>query len=220
MAEWLAGYFLVLPKPFAKHEPLVTVSDCLHDVVPGLWCFPWAVETDVPTPDRPAEPLLTEARDFFAAEFEANRFGWPYVFMSVELAREAARRFMPLPGLRLLGVVVDDVGRHRLMDALQPNGPKEGECGTFVAVKDPRPIEPGRVLGYEALGAEVGGSFHTAWCHGVPSEWVGFAPKLTPEGLFAERDECVRVADDCHFQRLGAEPCAWVAAELRSYPLS
>jgi len=207
---------------------VVTVCSCLAVVGPGPWALPWVTATDLGRLDEatalgvPAD-RLAEAMRWTDGQLAAGGWGWPEVFATPEVARAFVERFVPEPGdLRLLGVAlpVDAVPAY-LADHPLPTDPSTGVPAVDAAVRSGLPPAPGgTVLGHEVLGEEIGGTFHSWYCHGLePMVHTRLGVEVNGFGLLDDRAEAEAVAALVGSPDVGAEPVPWRAWAVIAYPV-
>jgi hypothetical protein len=144
-----------------------------------------------------------------------GELGWPCVWKSLDAARAAAKTFgldSDVFAILELGIPVDEVGG--LLAALAP-GPSEGSTGIHACLQQAIPLhEHGAVAGWELLGAEHGGDFHSWLCNSLQDEaarQLGIAP-----GAFGllQSEKDARAVMDLIAGGVGAEPVPWFAVQL------
>lgn len=229
--EWIeAGYFIVadaarpdLGSCSLPHRR-VTISTCIVDSYPDWWALPWA---------RTSEDELEKRRvslDLDPSQFAALRawvadavargeYGWPNVFLTLGSAREFHRRFLAgRTGQRVLGAsVARDVAARFVRDEA-PSG-KNAAPGVWSALSRERRAERGgQLLGFDIVGAEVGGSFHTFSCNDLERDFAAhLGIQLNAHGLIDEAAHALAASEYVNRGDVGAEPVNWYPMRIVEY---
>lgn len=95
--------------------------------------------------------------------------------------------------------------------AAHPGG---SDCGFVTCLSASRAVESHPVLGWEVLGAEIGGGFHSWLCNSIQNHaFAKHGIRPGPLGLLSsEADACavLRMIDE----GLGAEPVPWFRGQI------
>ena len=150
-----------------------------------------------------------------------GHFGWPNEFFSLRAAREF--------GIRFLGAAQRSriVGMSLAMDVaaafLREEAPQERHdgSGVWTVLKRGVPLaQGGSLLGFDVLGAEYGGWFHTFCCNGLEQE---FNEKLgitfNEYGLIDDYSRAVTACEYTNRDDVGAEPVAWYPFRVDDRPV-
>jgi hypothetical protein len=106
-----------------------------------------------------------------------------------------------------------------LIDEFEPQKPDIGEMGMIQILK--RKISEDEAtneetLGYDFIGVEVGGSFHTFYCNNVTEELTTkLQLTLNQSGLFDRVDNWQQVPDYLNDEANGLEAVPWVVAKTK-----
>jgi hypothetical protein len=224
MDYYLGGYYLVegLPRPpqMASFLPEVlwTVSACICNVYPDAWAFPW-VNTD---PDRQAEEQARlglsdtdygHMQAWVNTTFNEQRFGWPNVWLDLASARQYYHHYLrSIVGIKLLAIALP---APYLEDALAASAPKPGmgEDGVHQMLQLRRTLtepEAEHARGFEVLGIDLGGTFHTFLCNYLE---VPYRDELgltfNHNGLLASLADAQRASEYTNLDSTAAEPVSW-----------
>lgn len=229
--DWIgAGFFLLSEGKSSEKSPrllpahIITVSNCIVDTYPDSWALPWV--------DTPADELRSmrdslglddnafgDLRSWVEQAMESGDFGWPNVFFSVRAGREFSHRFLgALQGVRLVGLsLTKDVAA----DFLREEAPQEGRGASGVWTMLARRellAQPATQLGFDVLGAEYGGWFHTFSCNGLEKDFSDKLGVLFNQcGLIDEYVRAVAASEYTNRDDTGAEPVAWYPFRVDDY---
>ena len=212
-----AGY--AAARPFRPAPPihgarlppaLLTASSCLAAVGPGPWALSWTTGSAERRRDSARElgvdpaalPLLER---WLQARMDAGEWTWPRWFTALATAREFVARFCARdPATAVIGIGVTEATVRELGLPIVP---------------DERPLAPGgRALGYELLGAEMGGDFHSWLCNDLePVLHERLALRVNAHGLIDDLDTAAAAARELMDPEVGAEPVPWFPALLVDY---
>jgi hypothetical protein len=230
-SEWIeAGYFIVSDTAPPSREgcfapPCVaTISTCIVDSYPDDWALPWASIAEEQLQERRASlglerPDFAALRAWVSKALESGEFGWPNVFLSLGAAREFSRRFLGKVTLRrLFGASAAADVATRFLHEMAPQRPNAGS-GTWIALSRNRRIEPGgRPLGFDIVGAEWGGNFHTFWCNGLEREFeTRFGIRVNQQGLLDDEVQAQAACEYVSRPEVAAEPCCWYPVRVSEY---
>ncbi len=229
--EWLeAGFYIISGGKSPERatcllpERIVTVSTCIVESYPDSWALPWAATTSDEL--RQIQALLglkdsefAELRSWVLRAMDDEKFGWPDVFFSLNAAREFRHRFLTaVKDTRILGL---SLARDVAEEFLRDEAPQEGHGGSGVWTMLRRGAQlnrPASPLGFDVLGAEYGGAFHTFSCNGLEQD---FNKKLgitfNRYGLIDDYPTAITASKYTNQDDVGAEPVAWYPFRVDDY---
>lgn len=232
MDHYLGGYYLVeglaRPPQLSDFLPpmLWTVSSCFCTVYPHTWALSW-VTSAVEDRDAMRMRLGLDAAGFrrlqaeVDADFAAERFGWPNVWLDRASAEEFYRRYLAaVPHVRLLAVALPAVYLDGFLQEHAP-APGFGAAGLYQLLS--RRIEltgPAQPLGYEILGVEEGGGCHSFLCNYLEAPYrEELRVRFNEHGLVADYADATRAATYTNLPTTGAEPVPWYPWLVVEYAL-
>ncbi|GAB3935963.1 hypothetical protein [Larkinella terrae] len=227
MNNYLGGFFLIKLKPFDWSPiPLVyTGSTCINDSMLATWSYRWVNERVEET--RAAEELLglnpakvTAIRHWTDQKLTEGKVGYHQVFLDLKTAQEYRQRFFAhLDAVKLLAIYFDEPAADAIIEELRPKRANMGECGLYQMLSRKVPEAEDNdetTIGYDLVGIEQGGSFHSFHCHGIGPELVRkFGLTLNEFGLFDYCDDWKPVLDAFQNGEIGAEPVPWFVAKVK-----
>jgi hypothetical protein len=206
-------------------QRLITLSPCLAVFFPDLWALEWTSLTEDERQESASalgigSEQLPSVLRYVTSAYERNTLGWTRVWSSRSAAREAVEHLQLDPDhLLLLELGVPEERVDGLVAELEP-GPSHGECGFYNALRSRTPMSTeGATLGWEPLGVECSGCFHSWLCNSLHEpgyERLGIKP--AQGGLLKTLDEAERILDLIN-DGLGAEPVPWFPALLSRHML-
>jgi hypothetical protein len=229
---YVGGFYLVEgTTDFPKHRPNVpsplwTVSTCICDLYPDVWAFPWATVTPDTLGDRQQHLQLTDA-SFARVRAECDQalnnhlLGWPDVWLSLTEARTFYWRYLQhLDAIKLLTIALPTAHWEEAVHDLAPLDGYAGG-GVYQLLKQRQTLPDGYVArGYDILGSEYGGSFHSFFCNGLEQAYrdVLHLP-LNAYGLIDQHESAREATHYTNLETTGAEPVPWYPWLVVEYPL-
>ncbi len=194
---------------------LITLSSCLTEFLPDHWALDW---TSCSTDERIAavkklgvpEELLPILKTAASDAFNVGDLGWPCVWQSasaaraaIDLVKGAVEEFVVLE----LGVP-EDAATMLLAELAPRTG--EAESGFLKKLTSASSLEPRSVpLGWEVLGAEDCGSFHSWLCNSIQDHALAkLNVRPGPLGLLEVEHDAAAIVELIE-SALGAEPVPW-----------
>jgi hypothetical protein len=226
--EWLeAGFFVVSggksPERGNNLLPprIVTVSTCIVESYPDFWCLPWAETTteqllSIRESLALADSEFEDLRSWVGRAMDDGNLGWPNVFLSLGIARRFRHQFLgAIKGSRIVGLsLAKDVAAEFVRE--------EGEGGAGVSTMLTRGVpldQSGSLLGFDVLGAEYDGGFHTFSCNGLEQD---FNEKLCiTVNKYGLIDDYLRAVAACEYVNRDdtrSEPVNWYPFRVDEYP--
>ena len=205
-------------------QQVLTLSSCLTELFPSVTAFEWASCSE---PERIADAAKFGIRAASVPELmrtmtdaaAAGKVDGTAVWNSLDDARAAAHQFdLDSGSFALLELGVPDDLVPELLIELQLM-PDDLVDSFAAALRTGAPLRDGGVaLGWELLGAELGGEFHSWLCNSLEEDaakQLGVRPG--PFGLLATEHEARAVAG-LIAAGLGAEPVPWFPGLLIRHP--
>lgn len=214
------GYLIVKPSPAGVPEHPISISRCLAEVMPDVWCLSWAGCGDDERYEHASNFGLslddtTRAIDWVTDRFDKGDIGWPGVFLSAQCAQEFLATFLPGQQLNLIGL---GLPKDLVKDFLTEADPGVlGKSATYLALERNQKLEkPYGVMGYEVLGYDTS-DFHSWVCNGLHKDEELSAVTLNQHGLIDNLADARKVAEYVRRDEVGAEPAIWRPWVLLQY---
>jgi hypothetical protein len=229
----MGGFLLARPWPpwswvdSTRLPPaIITASDCLGAMSPEPALLPWGQATEVQQTAALAAMGLVAAQlhsvmDWIVTQQALGNWGLPNIFASPSIARGFLDEFRPsFTDLRILGLAMPDRDVDDYLAGQDP--PRSEQAWTFGLVdgirRGQRPPPGGTALGYEILGAEYGGGFHSWYCNNlepIVHERLGII--VNEDGLVDGLDAAVQATELVASDEIGSEPVWWQTWLLVDY---
>jgi hypothetical protein len=226
----VGGYFLVrvadreecmaselLPDSF------ITVSRCLTDIFPESWAIGDGNGSEESNGfDLPRQALGTVKREV-ASHFKNRYLGWPNVCYSTSIARQLAQKFLSHLSSQDMALIGVALHQEYVPEFLHVEAPGAGDApqGVYDAIAYGMRLEPGgTVLGYDVLGLDDNGSFHSWLCSGLEDDiYERFGIRPNAAGLLNSMEEAIQCALYAASDDVDAEPVLWQPWLIVSYPV-
>ncbi|MEM7343944.1 MAG: hypothetical protein AAF485_06850 [Chloroflexota bacterium] len=215
MTDWMNK--TLLPRQFW------TVSSCICELYPDSWIFSWSVDSGenyqqiLQLDDNKFKNLQNWADDVM----EKDKFGWPNIFLDITTAREFYNQYLThLPNIKLLSIGLADSYVTEFIRENKP-GPGMGEGGVYKKLLQREPVEVNGISrGFEILGDELGGQFHSFVCNSLETVYKKeLNISLNPNGLIERYEEAIEATDYTRLDDVGAEPALWQPWLISEYAL-
>lgn len=232
--EWIqAGFFLVteaapLPSDQKFLPPrIITASTCMADVYPDERVLTWANTSPEDLAGVREKLKLNESdfedlRKWEDQSFDLG-FGWPNVILDLMFAREFNRRYLQaIRGIHLLGMCIttDDAEKFNKHIVYWSKG-RTGESGFQKIFSRRLPcVHAGAFLGFDVIGLEWSGEFHTFSCNDLAKDYVEkLGITFNAHGLIPDETMAFAAAEYTKREETGAEPVPWCAVKLYEFDL-
>ena len=228
MNYFLAGYFLIKPKAIIFGDyigKLVhTCSGCINDSLLETWCYSWTypdIDIDeIKQKFRITDDRIAELRIWVDKKFHENKIGWAEVFLDRDTVFAYKTKFFShLPELKILAIYLNEIDLAILINKFEPQQPNMGEIGIVKMLKK-KILEKEAIneemLGYDFIGLEPGGSFHTFYCYNVTEQLVNkLGLSVNEFGLLEQADNWDQIHLYLNDKTKGLEPVHWVVARTK-----
>jgi hypothetical protein len=220
-------HLLQRPDGLAKLAPLpewlLTLSDCLTELLPNAWALEWSSSSQAEREQAIGELGIASEKlgalmTFATEAFDQGALGWPCVWQSLAAARAVKASFAEAdPTLVILELGVPMDYADKLLVELAPTH-GEGKSGFYLRLESRARLDDGGVpVGWEPLGVEAGGSYHSWLCNGLQDHalaQLGIIPGAF--GLISTPHEARGIVTLIE-GGLGAEPVPWFPGLLRRF---
>ncbi|HTE27169.1 hypothetical protein [Flavitalea sp.] len=229
MKSYLGGYFLIKLKPLLFGTEIgklvYSCSECINDHLVDMWSYSWTNDNDKLAGAAKENFILTDEniisiRKWVDSKHYENKLVWPYIFTDIESVSEYKKIFFShLGDIKIIGLYFDEEAAAEILEKFTPTLNKIAEIGlrTTLAKKVPEAEYENEILiGFDLIGIDAGGSFHTFYCHNKGRELESkFGLKLNRYGLFDTSKNFKKVLDYINIPTNGFEPNPWFVAKIK-----
>ena len=217
----LGGYYIVIPVDRPEWmdkglvpEKIITISDCICDVVPGIWGLNWVKNREKQI-ERFKKILsisdseFTDLENWVTNKFDDGSFGWQNGFSRIETAKEFRERYMlRVKESYILAIGLSEKDVDFFLNDQIPQG-KMGETIVYSILKKKSVLEPKNVLGFDILGYDLS-IFHSYLCNGLEKVYYNeFGISPNKNGFFDVYEDAAKLANYTLDGHIGAEPALW-----------
>lgn len=224
---YLGGYYLTRLKPKTygdtKGSIIYTCSECVNDHILDIWSYSWTTNNNEKIEEIKKEYQFTdeqinEIRTWVDKKFIEDKIGFLNVFINLETALEYKNKFFTnFNDTKILALYFETNEREDILEEFKPVSEKNGEIGlSLTLLKEFEEQDNEQLLGYDYIGIENGGSFHTFHCHDIGKELSDkFGLTLNEFGLFDSDKNSKQVLDYLNDEENGCEPVPWFIVKTK-----
>ncbi len=224
---YLGGYYLTRLRPKSYGEEIgsfiYTCSECVNDHILDIWSYSWTTDNnnelnEIKTNYKFTDTQIDDIRIWVDNKFNDNKIGFLNVFIDLETAIEYKNKFFAkFNDIKILALYFDSNERADILEEFKPQSEKNGEIGLrLTLLKELEEQENEQILGYDYIGIENGGSFHTFHCHDIGKELSDkFGLTLNSFGLFDSNANSKQVLDYLNDEENGCEPVPWFIVKTK-----
>ena len=223
---YLGGYYLIQLTPivyFGETEASVyqTASGCINKDVFDYWCL----STSQPDEKEKLELGLTDEKIEAIKKWAGDKYAkgilkWGNAFSDLETAETFKNLFFPdLANTYIYSIYLPETDANALIAHFKNDGLNNGDFGLYhnLTRKIGEAANPKEeFLGYDFIGVEIDGSFHSFYCHGIGQELEHkFSLTFNKYGLFEDIKQPERIRQFLNDPATGVEPVPWFIAKTK-----
>lgn len=223
------GYYLIKTKPIHFgadiNKVVFTCSQCINFSVFNHWCFSWINGTLDEVEKKELE--LTDEKIKTIQDWAAGRFdNGANVFPDFSMAQEFKQKFFKsrqdiemyvlcFPELDA-NLLIDDFSEGKNTTAFNfNNGKFELRNNLLKGVEENSNINE-ELLGYDFIGVECDGSFHSFYCHDITQALIDeFSLKLNTNGLFDKPEKPDEIRAYLNSAKTGLTSVPWYIVKVK-----
>lgn len=230
-SNYTAGYYvlkvLLQDQAWLHGKSVVTCSSCINQLAFNYWCFGWGSkpsDKDIKELDL-SEDQINSITKWTYDRHRKEEITFDTVFPTLELASEYKSEFFP--GQQDIGIYCIDfpeTDRMRLINDFAPGVKRgydtsDGKIGLRVnLLKGKKAFEDDRFdfLGFDLIGVEVDGGFHSFHCHCIYNILESrFGLKMNPNGLFDQIPDPAALRDYLNEPGIPVEEVPWYIVKVK-----
>lgn len=224
---YLGGYYLTRLRPknygYETGSLIFTCSVCINDHILDIWSYSWTTDNnkelkEIKNNYKFSDHQIDEIRNWVDNKFNDNKIGFLNVFTDIETAFEYKNKFFShLSDIKVFALYFDEDERADILEEFKPHTDKNGEIGLrMTLLKELKEQDNEELLGYDYIGIENGGSFHSFHCHDIGKELSDkFDLTLNKFGLFDNNLNSKQVLDYLNEEENGCEPVPWFIVKTK-----
>ncbi|MEO6285453.1 MAG: hypothetical protein ABIN80_09845 [Dyadobacter sp.] len=225
MQYYLAGYFLIRQEPvlyFGEQlRTINTASSCFNEHLLASWCFYLRSEEEEAEIEQSlmlGPGKIDKIRNWVEHARNAELLGVHNVFFDLEtLQKYKSKFFSHLPDLKIVAIYLTKPFLTSLIAAAEPAAQYQ-MSGIYQLAKRWVPEQKHdqeTLLGFDMIGIEPGGAFHTFYCHGGDGYRIGdFDLRINQYGLFDDYEDWETVMKYAN-EYATFEPVPWVVCKVK-----
>lgn len=215
------GYFIVIPTSRSDFmdkelvpEKIVSISQCICDVVPGIWGLSWVKDREKDI-DRIMDVFEMSYAEFLKLEewvtekFDEGKYGWQHGFSELNFAKEFAEIF--LTRVKEYWIFSIGLSQSEVKLFLEEEAPQGNIGNTLIynMLCKGKLLDMSNLMGFDILGYDMGG-FHSYLCNGLEKD-LKEKFNITPNkyGLYDNYELLLKGAEYISTDEVGAEPALW-----------
>lgn len=201
MKYYFGAYYLLKLKPLEfgdfKGQKVVTGSSCLNESYFDSWSLSWTRDGKNNLPEVMDEFEITKSKitqiQLWADEkFNEKKLGWTNTFNDLNTLIEYKNKFLkPSNNFVAIAIFFHENAVENLLEDFKPMDSNLGTIGIYDNLKNKEleKLNSDDFLGYDIIGIEVGGHYHSFHCYNIWNELAQkFGLTLNQSGLINEFD--------------------------------
>ena len=202
-----------------KGARILTCSECVNDSLLDAWAIPWvnydgdeiqetidSLEISTQTHDK--------IRNWVDDQMNKGNIGSPQVFSDLQTVKYYRDTyFKHIKDKEILQILFSAEERKSFLNEFKPVKDEYGTLGIYdnLLKKIPEMSDSSySVIGYDLIGVEISGGFHTFHCHDLASELnTKFNVKVNDLGLISKIPNRKEIAEYMNNEDSGFEPVPW-----------
>lgn len=221
-----AGYYLIKLRPIGfgsqVSKRVFTCSICINDSLLDSWSYSWTTRNNDGIDEIKAafqfdDERILSIREWVDNAHDSGKIGWPNVFRDLETVGEYCDRFLPkLADMHVISLYFPEPEVADLLSEFEPKKEGLGKIGLYEGLEGKVPegaLKGEDFIGFDVIGVEDGGDFHSFYCHDMSDELVEkFHLTINQYGLFNDIPDWKSVTD---FIRVSGEPVPWFVCKVK-----
>ncbi len=228
MSNYFGGYYLLRLKKFdygkLKGKEVCTCSDCTNISLINSWSFSWATtgQQELADIERDFEinsHTIQQIRIWADQKLEQKKIGWINVFSDLETVNEYKNKFFShLSDTKIFSLYFPDSEAKDIIEKFKPteNDRTLGIWDNLAKRISETDDEEEITLGYDLIGIEGSGDFHSFNCHDIADELVEkFDATINKYGLIDDPMDWTKLTDFMNDEANGHEPTPWYVCKVK-----
>ena len=226
-----AGYYLIKKQPIDfgddKEKIVSTCSGCINATAFDTWAWSWSTQLDKKVQSflELTDNTIQLIQEWTDKKFDNGEIGFGNVFPDLKMALEFKDLFYKdRQDIEIFAVDFSETDTNNLIEDFAP-GENEGfnfNNGHFglrenLLKKNHETADSiSHILGFDFIGVECDGSFHSFYCHNITKELIDkFGLVINENGLFESIPDPDLIRDYLNDQETGLEPVPWYIVKVK-----
>ncbi len=207
---------------FGATEPrvLYTSSSCFNQYVFDYWCLSSSEpdEKDILELDL-TDDKIKAIKKWSGEQYLKGKIKWGNGFPDLETAETFKNLFFPdLPDTYIYAIYLPETDRNSFLSDFK-NDFNKGDFGLYYNLSGKIPEEDNpdeEFIGYDFIGVDLGGGFHSFYCHGIGDELAEkFSLQFNRFGLFDDVKQPEPIRQYLNAPGAPVEPVPWYIAKTK-----
>ncbi|MFV9483138.1 hypothetical protein ACNI3T_04830 [Christiangramia sp. ASW11-125] len=226
MKYYLGSYYLykIEPADFGtiKGSKIFTCSSCINKSYLDSWSISWSEDgkniSDIIRKEfKLSEELINKIHKWTDNKLEQNKIGWINNFYDLNTVLDYKKSFFKEEKeLQILSINFPETEKNQALNILSPTNKKFGEIGIYQNLKkEIKENTKEEQLGFDLIGIEPSGDFHSFHCHDLKDELISeFGIKINNNGLIQENKNWKEIVNYMNHDDNGFEPVPWFFVKI------
>ncbi len=226
MDYYLAGYYLIKLNPLNwgsfSFKFIYSCSTCLNNSLLDSFSRSWTTNSDyleeVKTDLKIDSAKIKRIQEWTEQKDSENKIGYMNIFYDIATAKEYRDNFFTdLENVKIFGLYLPRSESEDVINLFKSQKENQGEIGIVHILRNSkRASENENIIGYDLIGIESDGSFHSFHCHDL---YVNlnqqFGVQLNKYGLLESDLNWEELIKYMNNEENGFEPVPWCFAQVR-----
>ena len=223
---YIGAYYLIkIRKPkFGTYlgKELHTCSTCINDSFFDSWSISWTENGKEISKETKANfnldnNLIERIQKWSDQKFEENKIGWICTFSDLKTLTEYKESFFSENHAEILSINFPETEKTEFLKLFNPKETSFGEIGLSKNLK--KGIVENKTeltLGFDLIGIESSGEFHSFHCHDLADELIEkFGIKINEYGLINDNDNWNEMVEYMNDEKNGFESSPWFFVKVK-----
>ena len=201
---------------------LYTCSTCINDSFIDDWSLSWTesgkkVNDETKSSFNINEMQIINIQKWADQKFEEEKIGWISTFTDLKTLIEYKNLFFPKDRAEILSINFPETETEELLSLFNSEESSFQEIGLSNNLKN-RILENenDKTIGYDLIGIEVSGDFHSFHCHNLATELIEkFGIEINEFGLIKENNQWQEMVTFMNDENNGFSSAPWFYVKVK-----
>ena len=206
----------------SEDSKLYTCSTCINDSYMDAWSLSWTecgkkVDEETKSNFNIDEIKIINIQKWTDQKFEEEKIGWVCTFTDLKNLIEYKNLFFPEDQTEILSINFPETETTELLSLFNSEESSFQEIGLSNNLKN-RIVENENdiTIGYDLIGIEESGDFHSFHCHDLSRELIEkFGIEINEYGLINENEQWQQMVTYMNDENNGFEPAPWFYVKVK-----